>query len=130
MNGCFQHCTAEDQIVYHYDTQNYAGVVYLTPAAPVESGTTFFKSRVNGLMKLMDSPLADATGKSFGELAAETFKTGFYDSTQFERVDVVGNVYNRLVLWDAKLLHAATSYFGTDLYNSRLFHLFFFDVEK
>ena len=130
VNGCFQHCTAEDQIVYHYDTQNYAGVVYLTPAAPVESGTTFFKSRVNGLMKLMDSPLADATGKSFGELAAETFKTGFYDSTQFERVDVVGNVYNRLVLWDAKLLHAATSYFGTDLYNSRLFHLFFFDVEK
>jgi hypothetical protein len=60
----------------------------------------------------------------------ETFSTGFYDSTQFDVVDTVGNVYNRLVIWDALTIHAATKYFGTDLHNSRLFHLFFFDVEK
>lgn len=130
VNGCFQYCTAEDPIVYHYDSQNYAGVIYLTPDAPPEAGTTFFRSKANKLTKIFDSPQAEATGRSFDELHAETFKTGFYDSTQFDVVDVVGNVYNRLVVWDALTLHAATKYFGTDLHNSRLFHLFFFDVEK
>ena len=84
----------------------------------------------NKLTKILDNPHAVATGKSFDELHNETFSTGFYDSTQFDVVDVVGNVYNRLVIWDALTLHAATKYFGTDLHNSRLFHLFFFDVEK
>ena len=130
VNGCFQYCTAEDQIVYHYDSQNYAGVIYLTPDAPPESGTTFYRSKKNKLTKILDNPHAVATGKSFDELHNETFSTGFYDSTQFDVVDVVGNVYNRLVIWDALTLHAATKYFGTDLHNSRLFHLFFFDVEK
>ena len=130
VNGCFQYCTAEDQIVYHYDSQNYAGVIYLTPDAPPESGTTFYRSRKNKLTKILDNPHAVATGRSFDDLHNETFSTGFYDSTQFDVVDVVGNVYNRLVIWDALTLHAATKYFGTDLHNSRLFHLFFFDVEK
>jgi hypothetical protein len=130
VNGCFQHCVAKDQIVYHYDTQNYAGVIYLTPDAPPESGTTFYRSRRNKLMKILNSKQALATGKSFNQLQAETFYNGFFDKTQFEMVDTVGNVYNRLVLWDAHILHAATSYFGTNLQNSRLFHLFFFDVEK
>lgn len=130
VNGCFQYCTAEDAIVYHYDSQNYAGVIYLTPDAPPEAGTTFYRSKKNKLTKIMDNPHAEATGKSFDELHGETFATGFYDSTQFDVVDVVGNVYNRLVVWDALTLHAATKYFGTDLHNSRLFHLFFFDVEK
>jgi len=130
VNGCFQHCIAEDQVVYHFDSQNYAGVIYLTPDAPPETGTTFYRSKKNKLTKIMDNPHAKATGKSFDELHNETFERGFYDSTQFDVVDVVGNVYNRLVIWDALTLHAATKYFGTDLHNSRLFHLFFFDVEK
>lgn len=40
----------------------------------------------------------------------------------------MGNVYNRLAMWDARLVHAATDYFGTDINNSRLFQMFFFDV--
>ena len=130
VNGCFQYCTAEDAVVYHYDSQNYAAVIYLTPDAPPEAGTTFYRSKKNKLTKLLDNPHAVATGKSFDELHNETFATGFLDSTQFDAVDTVGNVYNRLVIWDALTLHAATKYFGTDLHNSRLFHLFFFDVEK
>ena len=54
-------------------------------------------------------------------------ETGFYDKTKFELVDTAGNVFNRLVLFDAKCIHSANEYFGTNLTNSRLFHLFFFD---
>jgi hypothetical protein len=118
-NGIFQYCTAEDPLVYHSDMQSYAAAIYLTPDAPIETGTSFFRSKANGARQ---SHVDDANYN-------ETFKGGFYDKTQFEMVDTVGNVYNRLVIWNSKLIHSAAGYFGTDKGNSRLFHLFFFDIE-
>jgi len=53
----------------------------------------------------------------------------YYDKTRWETVDVIGNVYNRMVVWDAQRVHAASEYFGDTLENSRLFHMFFFDAE-
>ena len=117
-NGVFQYCTAEDKIVYHMDTQTYAAVVYLTPDAPPECGTSFFRSKINKIKK-------DPNDEN---LLMEIFNKGFYDKTQFELIDVIGNVYNRLVIWDATLIHAASEYFGQEKQDSRLFHMFFFDA--
>jgi hypothetical protein len=58
------------------------------------------------------------------------FQNGFLDPTQFDVVDVIGNVYNRLVLFDAQFIHAASCYFGNNISNGRLFQLFFFDFEE
>ena len=69
-----------------------------------------------------------------GDLADNTQRTvasndaNFYDSTQYELMDEVANVYNRLVLFNAKRIHAATKYFGDSIENARFFQLFFFDV--
>ena len=52
----------------------------------------------------------------------------FYDGTQFEKIDDIGNVYNRLVIFNSSQLHAATEYFGDAINNARFFHMFFFDV--
>jgi hypothetical protein len=120
-NGVFQYCTAEDPIVYHSDVQSYAAAVYLTPNAPVTCGTSFFRSR--------EYPDVYKTWTE-GDNYEEIFKGGYYDKTKFELVDTVGNVYNRLTIWNSHLIHSATEYFGTDKYNSRLFHLFFFDIEE
>nr|BDD46030.1 hypothetical protein 7 [bacterium] len=49
------------------------------------------------------------------------------DGTPFEPVDVLGNVYNRLVIFDASCIHSASEYFGTVMENSRLWQMFFFD---
>ena len=54
-------------------------------------------------------------------------KDGFYDATKFELVDSIGNVFNRLFIFDAQHIHAASQYFGTNKEDSRLFHIFFFD---
>jgi hypothetical protein len=116
-NGCFQYCIAEDLAVYHKDSQQYAGVLFLTPDAPIQSGTQFFRSRHTKKMKVST------------EDHDVVFRNGFYDSTEFESVDTVGNVYNRLVLFDAQLIHAAPIYFGNTKENGRLFQLFFFDLE-
>ena len=120
-NGVFQYCTAEDPLVYHADTQSYAAAIYLTPNAPLETGTTFYRSRKHPEVRKisLESP-------HYGSV----FENGFYDKTQFDVVDVVGNVYNRLVIWDARTIHSASQYFGNKLENSRLFHLFFFDIEE
>jgi hypothetical protein len=118
-NCCFQHCVAGDQIVYHFDGQEYAGVLFLTPDAPPESGTKFYRSKYTKKMKALSKEDYDVT-----------FQHGFLDPQAFEEVDVVGNVYNRVVLFDAKMIHAASSYFGSTANNSRLFQLFFFDLDQ
>src|SRR5690606_38540766 len=40
-NGRFQLCTAADAIPYHSDSQSYAGVLFLTPDAPIDAGVSF-----------------------------------------------------------------------------------------
>lgn len=116
MCGRLQYCTAEDDLVYHCDGQTLAGMVYLTPDAPLSCGTSLYAHKRTGLRNENDFKDINV----FGE-------TGFYDKTKFELVDTAGNVFNRLVLFDAKCIHSANEYFGTDINNSRLFHLFFFD---
>jgi len=116
-NGCFQYCIGGDQLVYHNDTQQYAGVLYLTPNAPVASGTNLYRARNTGSMVGKDADYH------------KTYPTGHLDPAPFEIVDVVGNVYNRVILFNSHLIHAASSYFGDSKENGRLFQLFFFDFE-
>jgi hypothetical protein len=116
VNCCFQSCIAGEQLVYHTDIQQYAGIIFLTPDAPPETGTTFYRSKNTKNMKVNGD-------------YNNVFKTGVLDQSQFDVVDVVGNKFNRLVLFDAQMIHAASSYFGNNLYNGRLFQLFFFDLE-
>ena len=52
---------------------------------------------------------------------------GYYDSTNFDLVDSIGNVFNRLFIFDAQSIHAASQYFGQSMTDSRLFQIFFFD---
>lgn len=129
-HGCFQYCIPGDKLVYHCDLQTYAGIIFLTPDAPPECGTSLFRSKKNKVMRPDDPFAIKRTGKSEIELATEIFENGFYDDTQFELVDKVGNLYNRLVLFSGKNIHAASGYFGDTKENSRLFQLFFFDVLK
>jgi len=115
MNGKFQFCTPEDPLVYHQDAQEYAGLLFLTPDAPYNTGTSFFAHKTSGIRK----PLTNQDNNV-------CFSGGYYDSTKFDLVDTVGNVYNRLVLFDAKQIHAASCYFGKEKQDSRLFQIFFF----
>lgn len=123
-NGVFQYCTSYDPIVYHVDSQQFAAVVFLTPDAPLESGTATYRSKITGKTRLESNDTEYQ--KTFKGVSNDM---NFYDSTSFEVVDKVSNVYNRLVMWDAKAIHAATNYFGDSIENARFFQLFFFDVE-
>lgn len=114
-NGCFQITTAEDPQVYHCDQQRWAAMIYLTPGAPLTSGTRLHIHKQTGLAH-GNEPNIDLA-----------FAGGFFDSTKYDTVADASNVFNRLVIMDAKHIHSAGSYFGNTKETGRLVQLFFFD---
>lgn len=128
-NGVFQFCVAGDQVVFHSDENTHAAVLYLTPNAPPESGTTLYRSKA-----LKGRTVGEVMAmKNVGPAMAQHVSAQFYDGklldpTAWETVDVFGNLYNRLVIWDARLVHSASCYFGTNRENGRLFQMFFFNA--
>jgi hypothetical protein len=45
MNGRFQHNWSGEKLVYHCDAQKWAAMIYLSPDAPPECGTTMWRHR-------------------------------------------------------------------------------------
>lgn len=128
LNGIFQYCHAQDDMVYHSDKQEYAGAIYLSPEAPLESGTSLWRSKATGLFEYPTEADAQARGMSVQALHDKTYQ-GFYDGTIWDKVDQIGNRYNRLALWRSTLIHSGGPYFGPDdPEKCRLFQLFFFDI--
>lgn len=117
MNGRFQYASAGEPLVYHCDNQSWAGMLYLTPNAPPQTGTNTYALRST-----------DIRHNSHPDIM-RCFESGSrnFDRTPFEMVDSFGNVYNRLVIFNAGYLHSAAEYFGYTINNSRLWQMFFFD---
>lgn len=119
MNARFQFCTPRDPLVYHTDLQRWAAALYLTPSAPLESGTTLYRHRETKHRYAPTNPV---------ELGRVFQGKNLFDKTVWEPVDQIGNVYNRLVIWDGRHIHAASCYFGENINDARLFMIFFFDT--
>lgn len=115
-SGSFQLTTAEDRSWIHTDHFNsWAGVCYLTPDAPHTGGTGLFKHKATGAMTIKEMP--------------KDYKYEARDMTKWDLVDVIGNKYNRLVLYRSDIFHSSLDYFGSNATNGRLFQLFFFNTE-
>ena len=105
----FQLCLAGDETTLHLDPSDWTGVLYLTPNAPIDSGTLLFKEDVELKKKLREDDID-------GEMRADVTST-------------LGNVYNRLVLLRGKEIPHRSNIpgFGDCLENGRLTQVFFFD---
>ena len=123
MNGRFQHNWAGEPLVYHCDHQRWAAMIYLTPDAPPQTGTSMYRHRETKIHHNSQINWSDGTGnKVFNQ------KT-FLDKTPYDVVDVFGNIFNRLVIFDGGCIHAASEYFGSNIQDCRLWQMFFFDGE-
>lgn len=120
MNGRFQNCHSGEPLVYHCDSQKWGGMLYLTPGAPYQCGTTLYANKKTRARSYYD----DGWNAAWENIPGDPH----LDGTPFEPVDVLGNVYNRLVIFDASCIHSASEYFGTVMENSRLWQMFFFDT--
>ncbi len=119
-NGSFQKTTSKEPLVWHSDTQSYAAAIYLSKGT-VGAGTSFW----------MDSKFSQRRPSADAAVNTEVYSEyNLLHPDNWTLVDRVGSVFNRLVLWDAQLIHSATSYEGFSEDNPRLVHLFFFSVER
>lgn len=97
----------------------FAAVIFLTPGAPPEAGTTFYRLRYpdgslsGNLCPAPHANLREALGVSKLPLQAWSPELS------------IPNIYNRLLLYRADLVHSATGYFGTELPGKRMTAVFF-----
>jgi len=75
--------------IHKDDDSLVAGILYLTPNAPIDSGTIF------------------------------------YTEPPHKEIDIIGNVYNRLVMYRSDIYHKSNKYFGSGLRDGRLTQVFF-----
>jgi hypothetical protein len=119
-NGIFQKTSKADPLVFHTDNQDFAGAVYLTPDLPPSMGTSMWRHKMSGCRRQPGHPLETESPTE------EIFtKESLVSPSYWELVDKIGAVYNRLVLWDAKLIHSASEY---STQTERLVQLFFFNI--
>lgn len=113
----------------HHDVgaQEYVALVYLTPDAPVDAGTSFWRHRRTGLTSMPSPGFAMCRGCSVKSLS-EALEHDKNDRDKWECTSSVGNVFNRALIFRAGLLHSATRTFGSSRSNGRLTQLFNFST--
>lgn len=120
-NGAFQYTVASDRSWIHSDKwNNWAGVLFLSPDAPLSAGTAFYRF-YDGTRSQEDTDLSKNQ---------EIIDRFTQDLTKWELVDRVGNIFNRLILFNAHNYHMSMDYFGDTKENGRLFQVFFFSTER
>ena len=121
--GSFQITTAKERSWVHSDNVNknyvieenrWGGVLYLTPDAPLEAGTSFYRSKLN-------NSIYNHNNDELNQYSQ--------DMTKWEVASEVKNIYNRLILFRGDQWHSSTTYFGQDHETGRLTQVFFFHTE-
>ena len=116
-NASFQIVHSKEQTWIHSDPYNmWAGVLYLTPNAPINTGTGLYRHKRS--KQLIDTPEFSQKYPEYSCFPED-----------FELFDMIGNRYNRLILYRSNRFHCSLGYFGDRIENGRLFQVFFFDTE-
>ena len=98
----------------------FAGVLYLTPNAPVDSGTSLFRKN-----STYNDDLYQKLIKENDEHFKNQEPIDFTYHAMFDEVVRVNNVYNTLILFEGDIHHCANKFFGETKQNSRLAQVFF-----
>lgn len=97
----------------------YAAVLYLSPNAPPSCGTSFFRVKMpNGQLGGNQVPPPHAN-------LVEALGTRFVPPDSFVEDKRVDNIFNRLLLYRADLIHSASGYFGRTMGDKRMTAVFF-----
>lgn len=113
-NGRFEIFIAGDLNEVTWDkTYDWNGFVFLNPKPYAESGITLQVHKETGSFVGYD-------GLDYNAL----------DKYQFNKADVLGNIYNRLVIVDGKLLKNYSEFFGWDIPSGMLIQTFKFNSRR
>lgn len=106
------------------DLCRFAAVIYLSPQAPPGTGTGFYRLRhPNGAL---DGNMCPSPHNNL----VEALKVSKLPPNAWVEEMRVENVFNRIVLYKAALVHSASGYFGEALEDKRLTAAFFWMAES
>lgn len=97
----------------------YAAVLYLTPDAPADCGTSFYRQRLSG------GQLGGNTVNKPHANLVEALGPRFVPPDSFVEDVRIPNRFNRLLLYSACMIHSATAYCGEVLADERMAAVFF-----
>lgn len=141
-NGSFYTSFSEgsraERVGVHYDdiySAHYSDpsewfilIIYLTPNAPPDAGTSLWQHRKTGLRSRPTRKDAYRLKHSVRELDDRLIRDR-YIASRWREIDRVGNRYNRAVMIPGKSLHSATRHFGSNFVNGRIYQVYYFPIE-
>ncbi len=119
-----------ERVGVHYDVPSHwvMFLIYLTPRAPFDAGTSLWQHRATGLLARPTRKDSERLGVPVKKLE-ETLERDLHDRKRWREVDRVGNVYNRAVMFPGGFLHSASMHFGSSLKTGRIYQSFHFPVD-
>lgn len=120
-NTAFQYTTEDSKTWIHYDDTDWAAVLYLTPDAPLDSGTGIYMHNERKIFALdRKDPNTDLNGSQ-----------DVNEITKWTPIIQVANIFNRLIIYRGNYYHRSVRPgFGKNQYDGRLFQTFFFNTEE
>lgn len=115
-----------DSWVHQDNDVKLAALLYLNPVPPPNSGTTLYRCKD---VAKWESYMGIAGGYDTMKTINNSENTELYQSL-FEPVDVLGNVFNRLVIYPGLAYHKSNNYFGDSIENGRLTQVFFINQDR
>ena len=120
-----------EAVCIHYDhPANWATLlIYFTPNAPLDAGTSIWRHRETGLISKPTKRDVERLGISIQRLS-EILEKDQSNPRRWREIDRVGNVYNRAVMFPAGLFHSATRHFGNSKAQGRIYQSFHFSLQR
>ncbi len=99
----------------------FAAIVYLTPNAPLDAGTSIYKKNNNFRKDLYEKLNEEKFNfyRNNGEDKRDVINSMFTETVR------VNNMYNRLLVYEAEQFHGGNNFFGSTDEDSRLTQIFF-----
>jgi hypothetical protein len=104
-------------------------LIYLTPGAPYDAGTSLWQHRKTGLTSRPTPRDAARLGSTVEELGA-ILERDARSPRRWIEIDRVGNVFNRAVMFPGGFLHSASRHFGAGFGDGRIYQSFHFPAER
>lgn len=124
----FPHVDSPESTLYNGPNNWVVVIVYMTPRAPSDAGTSMWQHLKTGLTCYPTRRDANRLKIPIDELS-ETLNSDAYNRRLWKEIDRVGNVYNRAVLFPSTVLHSATRHFGSNLRNGRIIQVYYFTID-
>ena len=123
ISSSFQVVTSEfGQGVIHRDNNTiFAAVIYLSPNAPLNSGTSLFKPNKS----FDEAKYEQALQENDKRFKAGQIKMDTSYHNMFDEVVRINNTFNTLIIYEGDTFHSANHFFGDNNKNGRLAQVFF-----